>query len=148
MEKKAHSDYNKILVEVKKHLGNKTTYGHTLQHEAIRNLGYRFKGVFASDKIPKLNKLRSFAILNLDNSNQPGSHWIAIALHKKDLIVYDSFGRNHIDIIPNLKQEFRGRVKNTDLDPEQKKSEYNCGQRSLAWLIFFQKYGAEKAMLI
>jgi len=148
MEKKAHDDYNKILVEVKKSIGNKTTYGHTLQKEAIKHLGYRFKGVFASDKIPKLNKLRSFAILNLDNSNQPGSHWIAVALDGKNLIVYDSFGRNHTKIIPNLKNEFRGKIHNTDLDPEQRKDEFNCGQRSIGWLIFFQKYGAKRAMLI
>ena len=147
-EKTAHREYNKILSDIEKRLSNKITYGHVLQNEGIQLFGYRFKGVFPSDKIPKLNDLRSYAILNLDNSNQSGSHWIAVALVDKDLIVYDSFGRHHSKIIPNLKQEFRGRIKNTDMDAEQKKHETNCGQRSLAFLVFLQKYGVKNAMLI
>lgn len=147
-EKKAHKEYNKILLDIQKKLGKNITYGHTLQKEAIQLFGYRFKGVFPSDKIPQLNKLRSYAILNLDNSSQSGSHWIAVALVNKDLIVYDSFGRDHVKIIPNLKEQFRGRIKNTDRDSEQKKHEKNCGQRSLAFLVFLQKFGVKNAMLI
>lgn len=147
-EKKAHDDYNKILLKIKNQLGNQTTYGYTLQRKAIQILGTKFHGVYPSDKIPNLNALKPYAILNLDNSNQAGSHWIAVALDGKNLIVYDSFGRNHTKIIPNLKKEFRGRIHNTDRDPEQKKNEFNCGQRSISFLLFFEKYGAKRAMLI
>lgn len=42
-----------------------------------------FKGCYSSDEIEKLNKKvteKNFYIINLDKSNEPGSHWICIML--------------------------------------------------------------------
>ena len=68
MEKKAEELYNKLLQIVKKDLGNKTTFSNELQKVGVKYLRTKFKGVFASDKIPVLNDLKSYAILNLDIS--------------------------------------------------------------------------------
>ena len=38
----------------------------------------QFLGVFASDELPKIKKRPSGLILNLDESNKPGSHWCAV----------------------------------------------------------------------
>ncbi len=57
-----------------------------------------FKGVYAIDeidKIPVSNKMG--VILNLDKSNQPGSHWVALYIDAdkdKSVEYYDSFAED------------------------------------------------------
>lgn len=53
-----------------------------------------FKGVYALDCIPKIIKNKpALLIVNLDKSNSPGSHWVAIYLPVKGSPEYfDSFG--------------------------------------------------------
>ena len=148
-EKKAHIIYNKILKDiVVPIIGNKTTYMSDLQKAGKMMFGVKFKGVYPSDKIPKLNELSSYAILNLDKSYEPGSHWIAIAKKGNRTYVYDSFGRTHTKIIPNLKYSGNGRLINTDRDAEQEIQQTDCGARSLAWLLLFHKWGVKYAKLI
>ena len=147
-EKAAHKAYDQILNQLVKPaiLGNRSTYGSDLERVAIKMMGSQFKGVFPSDKIPRLNALKPYAILNLDRSDQPGSHWIAIAFSNGKTYVYDSFGRKSSRIIPTLTHG-RGIV-DSDYDAEQDVLEENCGPRSLAWLLFFNAMGAKNAILI
>jgi hypothetical protein len=148
-EKDANILYRKIFNKiVKPMVGNKSTYQSDLEKAGAKLLGTKFKGVFPSDKIPRLNNLKSYAILNLDKSNMPGSHWVSIAHDKGTTYLYDSFGRHGTKIIPMLYHSGNGRIKNTDLDAEQVERETNCGARSLAWLLFFDKYGYKNAILI
>ena len=148
-EKYCNILYNKILQDVIKPIsGDKTTYMNELLGIGKKLLGVKFKGVYASDKIPKLNDLSPYAILNLDTSKEAGSHWVAIAKHGNNTYLYDSFGRNDTRIIPNLQFSGNGRIINTDNDVEQKIEETNCGARSLAWLLFFDKFGSKCALLI
>jgi hypothetical protein len=145
----AEEVYNEILNETIKPLtGNKTTYLTDLHGVGKKLLGAKFKGVFPSDKIPVLNDLASYCILNLDKSTESGSHWVSLAKHGEDSILYDSFGRANNKIIPNLVYSGNGRIIDTDRDAEQHILETNCGARCLAWLVFFDKYGADNAMLI
>lgn len=78
-----------------------------------------------------------------------GSHWVSLVKvkGKREHIIYDSFGRPHTRIIPTLKT-LGGKLINTDKDSEQRKSENNCGQRSLGFLIFYDTYGKKQSMLI
>lgn len=148
-EKKANRIYKKILnVIVKPEIGNKTTFAKDLETAGIKMLGSEFKGVYPSDKIPKLNALKKYAILNLDRSDEPGSHWIAVAFDDDKTYVYDSFGRKSTRIIPSLFHSGNGRVIDTDPDREQDYEETNCGARSLGWLLFFERYGPKNAILI
>lgn len=148
-EIKAENFYQSLIDnEINNFLGSDTTYGNNLEKVALKFLGSKFRGVFPSDKIPKLNDIKKYAILNLDSSNQSGSHWIGLAYNNGDVIVYDSFGRNTKKIIPSLLQSGNGRVIMTDNDSEQRLKEDNCGQRSLAWLMTFDKLGPEMALLI
>lgn len=147
-ELEAENFYKQVIIQMNKILGNDTTFANDLQNVAIKFLGSKFKGVFPSDKIPRLNDLKKYAILNLDRSNQPGSHWIGVAFHKGNTIIYDSFGRKTSKILPSLIDSGNGRIIMTDNDAEQRIKENNCGQRVLAWLITFDKLGADMALLI
>lgn len=150
-EEQAMELYDKYLNDVYKLIGDKTsTYLGELNGAGRKLLKCKFKGVYSSDKIPKLNDLSPYCILNLDNSKQSGSHWIAVAkvLHKNECIVYDSFGRDYKDIIPNLDLSGNGRMINTDRDPEQRVVQTDCGQRSLGWLLLLDKHGYKMAKLI
>ena len=56
-----------------------------------------FMGVFAADTVPLIrgvNEVTSY-IVNLDNANQPGSHWVAIYLAPNEVPEYfDSYGED------------------------------------------------------
>lgn len=147
-ELKAENFYKQVIREMNKFLGNDTTFSNDLDKVGLKFLGSKFKGVFPSDKIPRLNDLKKYAILNLDKSTQPGSHWIGVAFHNGNTIVYDSFGRKTRKIIPSLFHSGNGRIIMTDNDAEQRIKQNNCGQRVLAWLITFDKLGAKMALLI
>ena len=148
MKKRAETIYSKIVVDMNKILGNKATYSDDLHTEARRQLGAKFKGVFPSDKVPKLHQLTPYAILNLDNSSQSGSHWIAVAFDNDDdeLVFYDSFGRKSSRIIPSIHREYK--VIDTHSDAEQRIKEDNCGQRCLAWLKLYDLLGKAAAIKI
>ena len=160
-QKTAHREYNKILKSVKKRVGGKTTYLGQLDKAGKDIFGSRFHGVYPSDKIPKLTDRKPYAILNLDRSDEPGSHWIALAkvidnrgvaslqgYARANSIVYDSFGRHHTKIIPSLLYSGNGKLISTDDDQEQHIMATDCGARSISWLEFLDKYGAENSLLI
>lgn len=53
-----------------------------------------FLGVFASNKIPKISKVPAALIVNLDENNLPGSHWIGMFFTKTGKCeFFDSYGR-------------------------------------------------------
>ena len=150
-EKKAEQIYNHVLTQiVYPKTGDKSTYLNDLNRVGRKLLGVKFKGVYPSDKIPKLHDLSPYCILNLDTSKESGSHWIALGKIPKtnDSIVYDSFGRNSKQIIPKLQYSGNGRIINADDDAEQKILETDCGARSLAFLVVLDKYGYDVAKLI
>jgi hypothetical protein len=68
-----------------------------------------------------------------------------LAKSGKKVIFYDSFGRPSKSILPLLKG---GNVINTEDDAEQKIQETNCGQRSCAWLLLFDRYGEKMALQV
>lgn len=147
-ERLIEQKYREVLKKLENTIGSKVTFSNDLQSLGIRYFGLKFKGVYPSDKIPKLNNLQPYAIINLDNSSLPGSHWVAVAYDNKsgNIFVYDSFGRKTKKILPDI---YIGgnKIIDSDHDPEQRLNEDNCGQRSLAWLIVFDEQG-DKARLI
>lgn len=51
-----------------------------------------FRGCFMKDELPKRPWKNECGILNLNNSNQPGSHWVAWVKNDKKKIYFDSYG--------------------------------------------------------
>jgi hypothetical protein len=120
---------------------NKTTYSDELESICKKLFNIKFHGVYPSDKIPKLNDLSPYCILNLDKTSEPGSHWVALCKLENGCMFYDSFGRKHTKIIKSLNFSGNGRIINTHKDAEQNIKEENCGQRCIAFLSIFNKYG-------
>jgi hypothetical protein len=147
MEKYAEYIYNLVYKEVVKIIGNDTTDSIQLYDISKKLLGDKFIGVYASDEIPKL-KNGQYAILNLDKSNMAGSHWVAICKFNNKVFFYDSFGRSYKTIIKVLKDSDNGEIINSDKDAEQEIKANDCGARSIAMLLFFDKYGYEYAKYI
>ena len=56
-----------------------------------------FIGCFSKDQISLINNNKSI-IMNLQNSNQPGSHWIALKRVKNSIFIFDSFGVGYLPI--------------------------------------------------
>lgn len=145
-EKQALAEYNKLLRLIKRVMGNGSTYSSDLNGLGKKVLGQSFAGVYPADRIPTLGKKQKYAIVNLDDSDEPGSHWVACAYDNGAVQLYDSFGRNAKQILPSLTANHR--VNNTDSDAEQDDTEENCGQRSLAWLILHALKGSDIADMV
>lgn len=146
MEVRANIIYNKILQIIYLDLKKDTTYTQDLKQCAKKYLS-TFKGVYASDEIPIL-KDSECAIINTDDSKGIGEHWTAIYRCGGDVYLYDSFGRNHVQILPSLIKSNNGVVYDAEYDAEQIETENNCGQRCIAWLILCTEWGIEYGMLI
>ena len=52
-----------------------------------------FRGVFMRDELPSRKHTIECGIMNLNKSNQIGSHWVCFVRGKKDRIYFDSFGQ-------------------------------------------------------
>lgn len=146
----AELEYNKILKDITDAMGDKSTFLSELNGVGRKLLGVKFHGVYPSDKIPRLNDLSPYCILNLDKSNEPGSHWVALAKLEDEnaSVIYDSFGRDHMKIIPNLQYSGNGRIIQPEDDIEQHVLQQSCGQRTLSFLLFLDRYGIKNAMYI
>lgn len=52
-----------------------------------------FRGIFMRNNLPKSGpKKYESAIVNLDDKNGPGTHWVAYNKKNNDVIYFDSFG--------------------------------------------------------
>ena len=66
-----------------------------MKHKSIRENESRFNGVFSRDKL--LKKIKDGAyVINLDEHNDTGTHWIALFCMRNEVIYYDSFSVKHI----------------------------------------------------
>lgn len=152
MSSTSENDYKKILQIVQRKLKIPgITHLSQLNKLSTRIFNKKYKGTYPSDKIPNLTDTRPYCILNLDKSTESGSHWIAVIKieNKEQILVYDSFGRKHTEIIPSLKCKYRKyRILNTDDDIEQHILEENCGARCIAFLIFYELFGLESSIKI
>lgn len=136
MENLINSFNNDLIKTLKNFIGNDTTYTEDLYKKGKYLLGPRFRGVFSADNQPTVKNNQMY-IANLDNSNESGSHWIAVYKSNDILYIYDSFGRDIKSIIGgSLKMKYIG----TDTDAEQKDNENNCGLRSIVALILFDTF--------
>jgi hypothetical protein len=140
--------YNILLKKVEKKIGhNHTTFLGELEDFCKKKFGSKFVGVFPADRIPKI-KTGQYIICNLDNSNEPGSHWVSAIKIPDGLIMYDSFGRKTNKILPSILKSGNGQIKDTDYDAEQKTEETNCGQRCCSVIWFYDLYGEAETLMI
>ena len=55
----------------------------------------RFNGVYSRDNLPKITK-KGAHVINLDEYENAGTHWIALFIKTNEFIYFDSFGIEHI----------------------------------------------------
>ena len=55
----------------------------------------KFNGVYSRDNLPKITKKGAF-LINLDEYENAGTHWIALFIKTNEVIYFDSFGIEHI----------------------------------------------------
>ena len=131
----AEAVYDAMLACVEEQTGKGETSTSQLKELGKSIIGSQFHGVFPIDKIPAKFK---YIIANLDTSDQPGSHWIAMVGRKnREPLTYDSFGRDASEILPSDMHN----VTMTEDDAEQEVKETNCGARCLAWLLLAKEFG-------
>ena len=59
-------------------------------------------GCFSKDQIKLIGDNKSM-IINLQDSNQPGSHWIVLKRVKISIFIFDSFGTGYFKVFKYLK---------------------------------------------
>ena len=67
----------------------------------------RFNGVYSRNNLPKKIKDEAY-VINLDEYEDVGTHWIALFCKKNETVYFDSFGVEHI---PEEIKEFIGNRK-------------------------------------
>ena len=146
-EGQAENAFWKIYEQVLSILPEKSNGTTNFELEKIgrKLIGPKFIGVYASDKIPR--DKQGYFIVNLDKSNQKGSHWVGVVRDGDGTTVYDSFGRDTKNIFPDSWRDF-GKFEEVEDDAEQHWVEANCGQLSMSWLVFFSRHGRESSKLI
>jgi hypothetical protein len=97
------------------------------------NIAY-FRGVFMRDNLPEKPYVNESAIVNLDSSNGPGTHWVAYKKRRKLVKYFDSFG----DLAPpsEIVKYFKGCDITFNHDRYQKFNTWNCGHLCIKFLRY------------
>ena len=97
-----------------------------------------FKDVYASDKLPRIPKQKTLALIaNTDPSHKPGQHWVAVFFNKTTVYYFDSYGRSPTGTPFQKLMTYRKRKKNV--------WEKNTGRRTCLWillLVFYSNYAS------
>jgi hypothetical protein len=125
--------YNNALMRIMDVLGTGETITSQLNDIGIVLFGKKFGGAVASDMLPsKING--KYYIVNTDDSDESGTHWMAVT----DKYIYDSFGRTATQLSEFINDR---KLLNKNKNRDQSFNEFNCGQRSLAFLITHSIHG-------
>ena len=63
-----------------------------MRYASILRIPY-FRGVFMRDELPKVDRQIECGIVNLNRSDEMGSHWVCYVRNQNDRIYFDSFGQ-------------------------------------------------------
>ena len=128
-------EYEQNLMRIMDILGTDSTDNIELNKLGEYLFADIFVGVFPSNEMPAL-KNNQMCIVNTDD--KAGVHWIACYKYNGKTYVYDSFDRD----VKTLSKYWKTKNNwvNANKDRDQAYSENSCGQRSICWLISFQKY--------
>ena len=96
--KKKMLKFQTIYDEVVKRIGHDhSTSNEELERVGIQTIGDKFLGVFASDTFPRATRHETYCIVNLDDSNGAGTHWVARMTKKRitigTIVSLDQFRR-------------------------------------------------------
>ena len=93
----------------------------------------RFNGVFSRNNLPKKIKDGAY-VINLDECEDVGTHWIALFCKKNEIVQFDSFGVEHI---PEEIKEFIGnRMIKVNIFRVQANNSVMCGYFCFGFIDF------------
>lgn len=97
-----------------------------------------FRGIFMRDRLPKKPRQRECGIINLDNNDGPGTHWVAYHKDNASTYYFDSFGNLQP---PNEFIKYLGSNSTLHYNHHQyqKFGTLNCGHLCLQFLYDFHK---------
>jgi len=148
-EKEVMKSFLRHKKRLLKQLGSRALYNTQLDQKAALLFGPRYLGTHSQDTAI-LNR-SGFQIINVDTTNQPGTHWVALYSTPKTIYVYDSFGRPTSRLLKHLTKAAKNRklsIVDSDKDPEQFGNSQICGVLCLSWLLCVKELGIKNAMKI
>lgn len=93
-----------------------------------------YAGCFPSDALRLPGKYPSAAVVNLDTSDEPGSHWVAIYMKSPSSVYYfDSYGMHPVENVESILQNFPHRTVNDCL--VQSVNSSVCGHYCIFFLV-------------
>ena len=92
----------------------------------------RFNGVYSRDNLPKKIKDGAY-VINLDEYEDIGTHWIALFCKKKEIVYFDSFGVEHI---PEEIKEFIRNKNKANIFRVQANNSIMCGYFCIRFIDF------------
>ena len=109
-----------------------------MRYASILRIPY-FRGVFMRDELPKVDRQIECAIVNLNRSDEMGSHWVCYVRNQNDRIYFDSFGQiTPLELQEYLKtpKEFKMKkaVIQRNSDVVQRPNSHVCGHLCLVVL--------------
>ena len=146
-EKQIMRHFNNFKRRYIKILGDKALYADEINSFCLIKF-HPWRGCNPQDKVVLK---QGYQIINVDNSNQKGSHWIAIYITPKTCYIYDSFGRPSKKLLIYLTKKLKThkmKWKDSDNDAEQFGNSEICGQLCISWLSCIQKFGLMNALKI
>ena len=109
----------------------------------------KFKFVGLQDELTAEQMKPGYYIINTDENNGSGIHWISLVITPKSVYIFDSFGRPSKQILKTLYKNLNEKkLKIIDSDPkqEQKGNSVICGHLCICFLICCKKYGVVKTV--
>ena len=109
-----------------------------MRYVSILRIPY-FRGVFMRDELPKVDRQIECGIVNLNRSDEMGSHWVCYVRNQNDRIYFDSFGQiTPLELQEYLKtpKEFKTNkaVIQRNSDVVQRPNSHVCGHLCLVVL--------------
>jgi len=96
-------------------------------------------GVFAADQLPQ-KEFPGAYVVNTDESNQPGQHWVAFYTEKDTTECFDSYGQNPGKYSEKIKEWLEETYSVVQDDRLQSSDSTVCGQYCM-YFILLRAYG-------
>ena len=141
--------HNNQVVKLVDQLGEIALSDKQLNNICSKLFKSKFIGVFMQDsKIPAKD---GYMIVNNDLLGNSGIHWLSCVKKKKDIYIYDSFGRHNSKILPIMSSTLKRQgytIHNTDLSDQDQygMDTVDCGHRCISSLKICNKYGLKAFM--
>ena len=110
-----------------------------------RQNNIQLNGIFAKDEMETL-KVGNY-IINLNNHDEAGSHWIALVCAPSQCCYFDSFGAPPPQIIEELMRKYYTKVNFNNFIIQSMQSQM-CGYYCLGLLLWLKKASKQRNTLI